>query len=107
MQKSAKTASNATITADVYLSQKRTSSRASAISGSLERNARSTSRVPHRSYILKLNGISLLSLILVVMIAVLAVGIFLILLIAAIIVVCCLRSRRAKGSISGGPSFLR
>lgn len=45
--------------------------------------------------------------VLVVMIAVLAVGIFMILLIAAIIVVCCLRSRRAKGSISGGPSFLR
>jgi len=43
----------------------------------------------------------------VVMIVVLAVGIFLILLIVAFIVVCCLRSRRAKGSISGGPSFLR
>lgn len=43
----------------------------------------------------------------VVMIVVLAVGIFLILLITAIVVVCCLRSRRAKGSISGGPSFLR
>ena len=43
----------------------------------------------------------------VVMIVVLAVGIFVILLITAIIVVCCLRSRRAKGSITGGPSFLR
>ncbi|KAK4020739.1 hypothetical protein OUZ56_002690 [Daphnia magna] len=43
----------------------------------------------------------------VVMIVVLAVGIFTILLITAIIVVCCLRSRRAKGSITGGPSFLR
>ena len=41
------------------------------------------------------------------MIVVLAVGIFLILLITAIVVVCCLRSKRAKGSISGGPSFLR
>ncbi|XP_046643778.1 mucin-17-like isoform X4 [Daphnia pulicaria] len=43
----------------------------------------------------------------VVMIVVLAVGIFMILLVTAIIVVCCLRSRRAKGSITGGPSFLR
>ena len=41
------------------------------------------------------------------MIVVLAVGIFVILLVTAIIVVCCLRSRRAKGSITGGPSFLR
>jgi uncharacterized membrane protein len=41
------------------------------------------------------------------MIVVLAVGIFMILLVTAIIVVCCLRSRRAKGSITGGPSFLR
>lgn len=45
--------------------------------------------------------------IIVVMIVVLAVGIFVILLVTAIIVVCCLRSRRAKGSITGGPSFLR
>ena len=43
----------------------------------------------------------------VVMIAVLTVGIFLILLITAIIVICCLRSRRAKGAITSGPSFLR
>lgn len=41
------------------------------------------------------------------MIVILTVGIFLILLIAAIVVICCLRSRRAKGAISSGPSFLR
>jgi len=104
-----KIAKIATVTADASLSLVPTRWLASATSGSLARNVKSTSRVTQAHVNLQIplimNEKQLIFL--VVMIVVLAVGIFLILLAAAIIVVCCLRSRRAKGSISGGPSFLR
>jgi len=44
---------------------------------------------------------------LVLMIALIVVGSLLLLLIACGILICCLRTRRAKGAISSGPSFLR
>ncbi|XP_065567128.1 uncharacterized protein LOC136031453 isoform X1 [Artemia franciscana] len=43
----------------------------------------------------------------VLMIALIVVGSLLLLLIACGILICCLRTRRAKGAISSGPSFLR